>query len=201
MNTSQCRTLQEQTSQRTNTRRQRPPRCARRPRSTRGRRSVGRHRHRRHQHDVELRPRLGRHPDRRVRRRTTPEAGKVLSATLERDLSMAPSSADRPPVFGAAVDQMTRCVHYRGATDIVAIRFACCGDYYPCHHCHEESAGHAAEQWAPDQHDRKAILCGACGHELTIAEYLSVTTCPTCSAQFNERCVLHRHHYFHPNPS
>lgn len=96
---------------------------------------------------------------------------------------------------------MTRCVHYRGATDIIAIRFACCGDHYPCHLCHEESAGHAAAQWAVDQHDTKAILCGACGHELTIAEYLVVAACPACAAPFNERCALHREHYFQGIPN
>ena len=113
---------------------------------------------------------------------------------------MTPPPLDRPAVLGAVVDHMTRCVHYRGPTDIIAIRFACCGDYYPCHRCHEEAAGHPAEQWAPEQHDTAAILCGACGHELTIAEYFAVTVCPRCAAPFNERCALHRDLYFQTEP-
>jgi uncharacterized CHY-type Zn-finger protein len=113
---------------------------------------------------------------------------------------MTPPPLDRPAVLGAVVDDMTRCVHYRGPTDIIAIRFACCGDYYPCHRCHEEAAGHPAEQWAPERHDTAAILCGACGHELTIAEYFAVTACPRCAAPFNERCALHRDLYFQMEP-
>lgn len=106
------------------------------------------------------------------------------------------SQTPRPPVLGPTVDEETRCVHYRGPTDIVAIRFACCGDYYPCHPCHKEDAGHPARQWGPDEQDRPAILCGACGSELTITAYLATTACPRCGAAFNERCALHRHHYF-----
>lgn len=97
---------------------------------------------------------------------------------------------------GAVVDGMTRCVHYRTPVDIVAIRFACCGEYYPCHLCHAETAGHPARQWGVDQHDVRAILCGACGAELTIAEYRGVSGCPRCRAPFNERCALHAHLYF-----
>ena len=35
-------------------------------------------------------------------------------------------------VLGATVDDQTRCVHYAGPLDIVAIRFHCCGEFYPC---------------------------------------------------------------------
>lgn len=103
---------------------------------------------------------------------------------------------DRPPVLGEVVDDMTRCVHYRSAVDIVAIRFACCDEYYPCHLCHEEAAGHPAEQWPLDARAEKAILCGACGDELSIDAYLIATACPTCRSPFNERCALHAHLYF-----
>jgi uncharacterized CHY-type Zn-finger protein len=102
----------------------------------------------------------------------------------------------RPPVLGAVVDDMTRCVHYRSAVDIVAIRFACCGEYYPCHLCHADSAGHPSRQWGLAERETKAILCGACGEELSIADYLGVTACPRCEAPFNEGCALHAHLYF-----
>lgn len=104
--------------------------------------------------------------------------------------------SSRPVVRGAVVDDMTRCVHYRTAVDIVAIRFACCGEYYPCHLCHEEAAGHPARQWGVEERDTKAVLCGACGEELTIADYLASSSCPECGAAFNERCALHAHLYF-----
>jgi uncharacterized CHY-type Zn-finger protein len=101
-----------------------------------------------------------------------------------------------PPVLGPVVDDMTRCVHYRTEVDIVAIRFACCNEYYPCHRCHEEAAGHPARQWSLEERDREAVLCGACGTELTIAAYLATLECPHCGAAFNERCRLHTHLYF-----
>lgn len=99
-------------------------------------------------------------------------------------------------VLGPVVDDMTRCVHYRTPVDIVAIKFACCNEYYPCHRCHEETADHPAEQWPLDRRDEKAILCGACGAELTITSYLATDACPNCAARFNENCRLHTHLYF-----
>ncbi|MGN8026832.1 CHY zinc finger protein [Microbacterium sp. 22242] len=105
---------------------------------------------------------------------------------------------ERPAVRGRVVDEQTRCVHYRTELDIVAIRFACCGEYYPCHLCHEETAGHAAQRWPGDARATKAVLCGACGAELSIAEYVATTSCPCCSAAFNPGCALHEHLYFAP---
>lgn len=104
--------------------------------------------------------------------------------------------SDRPSVRGAVVDDMTRCVHYRSVLDIVAIRFACCGEFYPCHLCHEEYAGHRSAQWPMSARDTEAVLCGACGAELTITEYLDATACPRCDAPFNPGCSLHAHLYF-----
>lgn len=99
-------------------------------------------------------------------------------------------------VHGAVVDAQTRCAHYASALDVVAIRFACCGDYYPCHRCHAESAGHPAKVWAASAFDTRAVLCGVCRHELTIAEYLATDGCPHCSAPFNPGCRKHAHLYF-----
>ncbi|WP_306295990.1 CHY zinc finger protein [Arthrobacter sp. STN4] len=104
------------------------------------------------------------------------------------------------PVFGQTVDNETRCVHYHTTKDIVAIKFPCCGRYYPCHHCHEEDATHPARQWPATQWNEKAILCGACQTELTITEYRTSTRCPNCHAPFNERCANHAHHYFGQPP-
>nr|WP_129657291.1 CHY zinc finger protein [Rothia halotolerans] len=99
-------------------------------------------------------------------------------------------------MLGLTVDEQTRCVHYRREVDVVAIRFACCGEYYPCHACHEETAGHPARTWPAESFGEKAILCGVCRSELPISEYLGAASCPRCGTGFNERCSLHRHLYF-----
>ncbi len=100
-------------------------------------------------------------------------------------------------VHGLDVGPRTECVHYRSALDIVAIRFACCGAYYPCFECHRAVASHAPQVWPRERFDQKAILCGACGAEMTINEYLaSDSQCPRCHALFNPGCTGHRHLYF-----
>ena len=40
------------------------------------------------------------------------------------------------------MDAETRCVHYRSALDIIAIKMACCGVYYACKDCHAALADH-----------------------------------------------------------
>lgn len=99
-------------------------------------------------------------------------------------------------VFGRTVDDQTRCIHYRTTKDVIAIKFKCCGRYYPCHLCHDEDADHRPDTWPRDQWDQPAALCGACRHEMTIHTYLQSTSCPDCQAQLNERCRLHTHLYF-----
>lgn len=99
-------------------------------------------------------------------------------------------------VYGSTIDDETRCVHYGRAKDVIAIKFACCQRYYPCHLCHEQTADHPAEQWALEQRSEKALLCGICTTELTIEAYLQVDSCPACSAPFNEGCRLHSHLHF-----
>ncbi len=110
-------------------------------------------------------------------------------------------SAVRPTVRGLVVDDETRCVHYRTALDIVAIRFACCREYYPCHLCHAETTDHPAARWPVAQQGERAVLCGACGHELTIADYLESDACPMCTSPFNPGCRLHTHLYFEVDAS
>jgi uncharacterized CHY-type Zn-finger protein len=81
--------------------------------------------------------------------------------------------------------------------DIVAIKMRCCGIYYACKDCHESLADHAIEVWPESEWERKAILCGACGSELTIREYMQCGyECPNCHAKFNIGCGNHYHYYF-----
>ena len=101
-----------------------------------------------------------------------------------------------PRVLGPTVDDETRCVHYRTPLDVIAIRFACCREYYPCHACHAETADHAATPWPAQARGEAAVLCGVCRHELTIDAYLATDRCTACGAPFNPNCARHRHHYF-----
>jgi uncharacterized CHY-type Zn-finger protein len=102
-----------------------------------------------------------------------------------------------PEVRGIEVDAQTRCVHYRSAVDIVAIKMRCCGIYYACRDCHIALAGHAIAVWPRREWEERAVLCGACGAELTIREYLkSESRCPECGAEFNPGCRKHNHFYF-----
>ncbi len=100
-------------------------------------------------------------------------------------------------VKGKLIDEHTRCTHHHSIFDIIAIRFKCCNEYYPCYECHEEEAGHYAVIWKKEERNTKAILCGQCKHELTINEYFnSANQCPHCRAAFNPRCSNHYHLYF-----
>lgn len=100
-------------------------------------------------------------------------------------------------VHGVEIDTETRCVHYHSSLDIIAIKMACCGDYYACKDCHEALADHLIQVWPRSYWNVHAILCGACGHELTIQEYMdSGNVCPNCGAEFNPGCRNHYHFYF-----
>jgi len=95
------------------------------------------------------------------------------------------------------MDEQTRCVHYSSELDVVAIKFKCCGAYYPCYSCHEETADHPAEVWPRESWNENAILCGRCGYTMTIQEYLdNPAGCPHCRGAFNPRCANHYHLYF-----
>ncbi len=103
----------------------------------------------------------------------------------------------RPTVRGIDLDAQTRCAHWHGPTDIVALKMKCCGEYYACKDCHDALASHAIVVWPKSEWTTRAILCGACGTELTITEYLgSENRCPSCDANFNPACRNHYHFYF-----
>ncbi|WP_297336336.1 CHY zinc finger protein [Algoriphagus sp.] len=104
-------------------------------------------------------------------------------------------------VYGKPVDNQTRCIHWHSELDIIAIKFKCCDKYYPCFSCHEEEADHNHQVWPKSEFDQKAILCGVCGNELGINEYMnSNNSCPHCQAKFNPGCSKHYHLYFETEP-
>lgn len=102
-------------------------------------------------------------------------------------------------VHGLGLDAHTRCTHWHGPTDVVAIRMACCGAYYACIDCHRELADHPPQAWPPGSAAVVAVLCGACGHAMPIGHYLSSGhQCPHCGHGFNPGCQRHYPHYFSP---
>ncbi|MCH7565674.1 MAG: hypothetical protein IH968_17815 [Gemmatimonadetes bacterium] len=112
---------------------------------------------------------------------------------------MAPISSievNGVPVFGVEVDAQTRCSHWRGRHDTVALRMKCCERWMACFECHRECADHPAEVWSVHEREQRAVLCGACGETLTISEYLDAVSCLHCGTRFNPGCADHYHLYF-----
>jgi uncharacterized CHY-type Zn-finger protein len=111
---------------------------------------------------------------------------------------MRPSASPKLPVVrGIDLDAQTRCAHYRMPFDIVAIRMHCCDTYYACKECHDALAGHSLKPWPRSEWSRLEIICGACGVEMSIRDYLDCAdACPNCGHAFNPGCGLHRHFYF-----
>jgi uncharacterized CHY-type Zn-finger protein len=103
----------------------------------------------------------------------------------------------RPVVKGVTLDAETRCAHWHSPLDIIAIKMRCCGTYYACAQCHDELANHPAEVWPIADRVEAAVLCGACGAEMSVWVYLACESrCPTCAAPFNPGCANHYHLYF-----
>lgn len=99
-------------------------------------------------------------------------------------------------VGGSVVDDETRCAHYASPLDVVAIRFHCCGRWYPCLHCHAEAEDHPVLPWPAARREAQALLCGVCRHRFSIAEYLDTDRCTACAARFNPGCGRHHPAYF-----
>ena len=100
-------------------------------------------------------------------------------------------------VNGVDVRAETQCADWNSDLDIIAIRFKCCGEWFSCFDCHKAEATHDASVWASDERDVKAVLCGKCGHQLTIEQYFNCgAVCPQCNGRFNPGCANHYHLYF-----
>jgi len=101
------------------------------------------------------------------------------------------------PLRGVAVDSETRCAHWDSPVDVVALRFGCCGAYYPCDACHDAVTGHEAEPWPRDRFTEPAALCGHCRTTLSARAFLDADdACPRCGVAFNPSCRAHVDRYF-----
>ncbi len=98
---------------------------------------------------------------------------------------------------GVNIDAETRCGHYNSELDIIAIKFKCCGQWFPCFECHAAMTDHETQVWPLDERDELAILCGSCGQQLSINDYFACdSACPTCKSKFNPGCGNHYYLYF-----
>jgi uncharacterized CHY-type Zn-finger protein len=125
--------------------------------------------------------------------------GSPADRWTPRHTTRAPDSDDRfdVPVRGVEVGPETRCVHYHGPRDVIAIRFSFCDAFYPCFACHTDTTDHEARRWPADHFHTPAVLCGVCRTVLTIQQYLDAeSTCPSCGAAFNPNCARHYDRYF-----
>jgi len=103
-------------------------------------------------------------------------------------------------VYGKSIDKQTRCKHWHSELDVIAIKFKCCDKYYPCFSCHKEVVKHEHQVWPRSEFDQNAVLCGVCGHELSIKDYMNANNiCPNCQAMFNPGCSNHYYLYFEVN--
>jgi len=119
--------------------------------------------------------------------------------THARRTTTPPQTDDRfpVPVCGVEVDAETRCTHYDGARDVVALRFPCCETYFPCFRCHDAVTDHESERITRASFGDPAVLCGVCGTTLSVSTYLECDdSCPDCTASFNPGCRRHRDRYF-----
>jgi len=117
----------------------------------------------------------------------------------DRRTTNAPATDDRfsVPLRGRRVDSETRCVHYDGPQDVIAIRFACCDVYYPCFKCHRETVAHEPTRQPRERQHEPAVLCGVCRNTMTAATYLQANhACPHCGTAFNPGCAAHHDRYF-----
>ncbi|MEL6616036.1 MAG: CHY zinc finger protein [Bacteroidota bacterium] len=121
------------------------------------------------------------------------------SASGDTRTTRAPEADPRfgVPLRGIEVDAESRCEHWHGPTDVVAMRCACCEVYYPCAECHEAATGRPFVPWPLARADEPAVLCGVCCTSMTPEAHLgSGDACPACGAAFNPGCHRHRHLYF-----
>lgn len=108
-----------------------------------------------------------------------------------------PSKGSTIQVFGSIYDNETRCTHWHTDKDIIALKFACCGKYWPCYQCHNSCMEGPLRKYAVVESAVKVVLCGSCAEEMTFQEYIDCDyACKKCHGEFNPGCKLHYGIYF-----
>lgn len=111
--------------------------------------------------------------------------------------SASDSNTSPVEVRGQAVTPLTQCAHWHSPLDIIAIKHACCNQFYACISCHDELEEHESTTWPASKRDKRAVLCGQCKYVLRVDEYLqSGSQCTQCGAKFNPGCRNHWALYF-----
>ncbi|GAA2000851.1 hypothetical protein GCM10009755_06130 [Brevibacterium samyangense] len=111
----------------------------------------------------------------------------------------ASAGPEAPSCSGDPVPELVGrlgCGHWNSPFDVIAIRFLCCDQWFPCLHCHDEVSNHPIRPWPRHRHDEHAVLCRMCGTTLLITDYLGARGCSGCGAVFNPGCALHAPVYF-----
>ncbi|BAP72907.1 helper of Tim protein 13 [Kluyveromyces marxianus] len=102
-----------------------------------------------------------------------------------------------PTIHGKLVDKQSRCEHWHGPLDVIALKLKCCNKYYACYECHNELESHPISKYNIAEPHVNLIVCGVCNHEMSFDSYASELKCPRCSAPFNPGCKLHYDMYFY----
>ena len=103
---------------------------------------------------------------------------------------------EKAQIYGKLVDKESRCEHWHGPLDVIALRFKCCNRYYACYECHQELVPHVTERYNINDETVPLVICGVCKLEMSFAAYGDSLQCPNCRSQFNPGCKLHYDMYF-----
>lgn len=95
--------------------------------------------------------------------------------------------------YGEDIDYESRCKHYYGVNDVVALKCTFCQKYYACYKCHDRLENHT---FVPtDYLEDYPVLCGSC-HGLLSFEAYQLGYCCYCAHEFNPKCKNHEQYYF-----
>jgi uncharacterized CHY-type Zn-finger protein len=120
-----------------------------------------------------------------------PDTSSQATDPLSSHHKMPSSNPPSATVHGLDVTPTTQCTHWHSPLDIIAVKHFCCDS------CHDTCETHKSGVWPREQRAKKAVLCGACKHVLSIEEYMtSGSKCTQCGNGFNPGCKGHWGMYF-----
>ncbi|XP_068753882.1 uncharacterized protein DDB_G0288805-like [Montipora capricornis] len=117
--------------------------------------------------------------ERQERQMREREASEIVGRERTRhdeDQRKAWNQGERAPIQESSQWQ---CRHYQR---LCSVSFPCCGVFYPCHRCHNDSGACDVEDLKANQATH--VKCGSCGHEEQINERSQ--HCSICGSRFSE---------------